>query len=203
MSTAIPPWWGALRAPSASGWGGLHLGPGQRQGGTRFRPIPRSLWSGGCAARLRQRCSGRLRQPPADLSNMQRAWSYERRRLRRHLPPQPPAGRPGKYLCENDDAFVFCGRGTGGALCSVSVSRVGLDGIHLCISGEGGLPRQCGGRRPHLLAQSPGRSLRPGGGAFEHLAEPPGFALRGQAAAFLDLGGGRPAEYCTSSRPST
>ena len=56
------------------------------------------------------------------------------------LPNRRPDGQ-GNTCVENDDAFVFCGRGTGGALCSVSVSRVGLDGIHLCISGEGGLLR--------------------------------------------------------------
>ena len=114
------------------------------------------------------------------------------------LPTRRPDGQ-GNTCVENDDAFVFCGRGTGGALCSVSVSRVGLDGIHLCISGEGGLlPRQCGGRRPHLLAQSPGRSLRPGGGgAFGAPRRAARAPLCAAGRGVLDLVEGRPVEYCT------
>ena len=38
------------------------------------------------------------------------------------LPTRRPDG-PGNTRVANDDAFVFCGRGTGGAPCSVSVSR--------------------------------------------------------------------------------
>lgn len=59
-------------------------------------------------------------------------------------------------------------------------------------------PRQCGGRRPHLLAQSPDGPYAPEGEArSEHLAEPPGLRFARQAAAFLDLVEGRPVEYCT------
>ena len=100
---------------------------------------------------------------------------------------------------ENDDAFVFCGRGTGGALCSVSVSRVGLDGIHLCISGEGGLLRASveEGVLTYWPKAPDGPYAPEGEARSEHLAEPPGLRFARQAAAFLDLVEGRPVEYCT------
>ena len=105
----------------------------------------------------------------------------------------------GNTCVENDDAFVFCGRGTGGALCSVSVSRVGLDGIHLCISGEGGLLRASveEGVLTYWPKAPDGPYAPEGEARSEHLAEPPGLRFARQAAAFLDLVEGRPVEYCT------
>ena len=116
---------------------------------------------------------------------MQRAWSR-------------PDGQ-GNTCVENDDAFVFCGRGAGGALCSVSVSRVGLDGIHLCISGEGGLLRASveEGVLTYWPKAPDGPYAPEGEARSEHLAEPPGLRFARQAAAFLDLVEGRPVEYCT------
>ena len=105
------------------------------------------------------------------------------------LPTRRPDGQ-GNTCVENDDAFVFCGRGAGGALCSVSVSRVGLDGIHLCISGEGGLLRAS--VEEGVLTYWP---KAPDGPYAPE--EPPGLRFARQAAAFLDLVEGRPVEYCT------
>ena len=114
------------------------------------------------------------------------------------LPTRRPDGQ-GNTCVENDDAFVFCGRGTGGALCSVSVSRVGLDGIHLCISGEGGLLRASveEGVLTYWPKAPDGPYAPEGEARSEHLAEPPGLRFARQAAAFLDLVEGRPVEYCT------
>lgn len=114
------------------------------------------------------------------------------------LPTRRPDGQ-GNTCVENDDAFVFCGRGTGGALCSVSVSRVGLDGIHLCISGEGGLLRASveEGVLTYWPKAPDGPYAPKGEARSEHLAEPPGLRFARQAAAFLDLVEGRPVEYCT------
>ena len=114
------------------------------------------------------------------------------------LPTRRPDGQ-GNTCVENDDAFVFCGRGTGGALCSVSVSRVGLDGIHLCISGEGGLLRASveEGVLTYWPKAPDGPYAPKGEACSEHLAEPPGLRFARQAAAFLDLVEGRPVEYCT------
>lgn len=56
------------------------------------------------------------------------------------LPTRRSDGQGDTYV-ENGDTFMFCGRGADGALCSVPASRIGLDGIHLCVPGEGGLPR--------------------------------------------------------------
>ena len=47
----------------------------------------------------------------------------------------------GPQPVDNDDSAVVSGIGKGGELFSMLVSRVGMDGIHLCISGEGGLIR--------------------------------------------------------------
>lgn len=114
------------------------------------------------------------------------------------LPTRRPDGQ-GNTCVENDDAFVFCGRGAGGALCSVSVSRVGLDGIHLCISGEGGLLRASveEGVLTYWPKAPDGPYAPEGEARSEHLAEPPGLRFARQAAAFLDLVEGRPVEYCT------
>ena len=114
------------------------------------------------------------------------------------LPTRRPDGQ-GNTCVENDDAFVFCGRGTGGALCSVSVSRVGLDGIHLCISGEGGLLRASveEGVLTYWPTAPDGPYAPEGEARSEHPAEPPGLRFARQAAAFLDLVEGRPVEYCT------
>ena len=114
------------------------------------------------------------------------------------LSTRRPDGQ-GNTCVENDDAFVFCGRGTGGALCSVSVSRVGLDGIHLCISGEGGLLRASveEGVLTYWPKAPDGPYAPEGEARSEHLAEPPGLRFARQAAAFLDLVEGRPVEYCT------
>ena len=103
------------------------------------------------------------------------------------LPTRRPDGQ-GNTCVENDDAFVFCGRGTGGALCSVSVSRVGLDGIHLCISGEGGLLRASveEGVLTYWPKAPDGPYAPEGEARSEHLAEPPGLRFARQAAAFLD-----------------
>lgn len=89
--------------------------------------------------------------------------------------------------------------GAGGALCSVSVSRVGLDGIHLCISGEGGLLRASveEGVLTYWPKAPDGPYAPEGEARSEHLAEPPGLRFARQAAAFLDLVEGRPVEYCT------
>ena len=112
--------------------------------------------------------------------------------------PHPPSGRSGKHLCGERRRFVFCGRGTGGALCSVSVSRVGLDGIHLCISGEGGLLRASveegvltyWPKAPDVPTPRRGRRVR------STSPSRPGSALRGSRGV-LDLVEGRPVEYCT------
>ncbi len=122
------------------------------------------------------------------------------------LPTRRPDGQ-GNTCVENDDAFVFCGRGTGGALCSVSVSRVGLDGIHLCISGEGGLLRASveEGVLTYWPKAPDGPYAPKGEACSEHLAEPPGLRFARQAAAFLDLVEGRPVEYVLypgAGRPS-
>lgn len=55
--------------------------------------------------------------------------------------PSRPAGADGAARVDNSDAFVFCGRGRQGQLCSFTTSRVGLDGVHLQVSGQGGLAR--------------------------------------------------------------
>lgn len=120
------------------------------------------------------------------------------------LPNRRPDGQ-GNTCVENDDAFVFCGRGTGGALCSVSVSRVGLDGIHLCISGEGGLLRASveEGVLTYWPKAPDGPYAPEGEARSEHLAEPPGLRFARQAAAFLDLVEGRRWSTVPWSRPST
>lgn len=120
------------------------------------------------------------------------------------LPTRRPDGQ-GNTCVENDDAFVFCGRGAGGALCSVSVSRVGLDGIHLCISGEGGLLRASveEGVLTYWPKAPDGPYAPEGEARSEHLAEPPGSALRGRPRRFWIWW--RAARWSTVpwSRPST
>ena len=92
------------------------------------------------------------------------------------LPNRRPDGQ-GNTCVENDDAFVFCGRGTGeGGLLRASVE-------------EGVLT---------YWPKAPDGPYAPEGEArSEHLAEPPGLRFARQAAAFLDLVEGRPVEYCT------
>ena len=79
------------------------------------------------------------------------------------------------------------------------VSRVGLDGIHLCSSGEGGLLRASveEGVLTYWPKAPDGPYAPEGEARSEHLAEPPGLRFARQAAAFLDLVEGRPVEYCT------
>ena len=77
--------------------------------------------------------------------------------------------------------------------------RQGLDGIHLCISGEGGLLRASveEGVLTYWPKAPDGPYAPEGEARSEHLAEPPGLRFARQAAAFLDLVEGRPVEYCT------
>lgn len=55
--------------------------------------------------------------------------------------PSRPAGFQGKTEVDNDDCAVISGCGCNGEVVSLLMSRVGMDGIQLCISGEGGLVR--------------------------------------------------------------
>ena len=163
MFIAIPPWWLARAPPPADGTG--LSGPGQ----PGRHPPSRSRGPSGVAdapLRLRQRRSGRLRQPPAGPAPICSGRGAGRgRRLRRHLPPHPPSGRSGKHLCgERRRLRVLRPGDRWGAV--QRLRQPGRAGRHPPVHLRRGRasPRQCGGRRPHLLAQSPGRSLRPGGG---------------------------------------
>ena len=198
-SPAIPPWWSGCARSSASGWGGSILAQAS-QGGTRLAdPAVPLEW------RMRRSASGSgaLGDFGSHLLDLlQYAAGVELAEAAGYggtfLPTRRPDGQ-GNTCVENDDAFVFCGRGTGGALCSVSVSRVGLDGIHLCISGEGGLLRASveEGVLTYWPKAPDGPYAPEGEARSEHLAEPPGLRFARQAAAFLDLVEGRPVEYCT------
>lgn len=112
--------------------------------------------------------------------------------------PQRGPDRDGRTQVENDDAFVFCGRGSGGTLCSFSVSRVGLDGIHLCISGEGGLVRLAVEQGQLCFwPKAPDGGYAPEALPAEDWSEPPQRRFDRQADAFLSLLEGRPAEVCS------
>lgn len=47
----------------------------------------------------------------------------------------------GKHTVENDDAAVFCGMGARGELVSATCSRLGMDKVHLFVTGDGGMIR--------------------------------------------------------------
>lgn len=113
--------------------------------------------------------------------------------------PARPADRQGRTQVENDDAFVFCGRGQGGEVCSFSTTRVGMDGVHLCISGEGGLVRAHleSGRLYYLPKQPGGGYETPDKALEETWFDLPAQRFERQAALFLDAMEGRPADLCT------
>lgn len=198
MSTAIPPWWSGCVRSSASGWGGS-IWPRPAQGGTAW-PIRGPSGVADAPLRLRQRRSGRLRQPPAGPAPICGGRGAGRgRRLRRHLSPHPPAGRSGKHLCgERRRLRVLRPGNRRGAV--QRLRQPGRAGRHPPVHLRRGRasPRQCGGRRPHLLAQSPGRSLRPGGGgAFGAPRRAARAPLCAAGRGVFGSGGGPPVEYCT------
>lgn len=110
-----------------------------------------------------------------------------------------PADGAGRTRVENDDAFLFCGQGEKGEVCSFSTSRVGMDGAHLKISGEGGLIRA------HLNSGKLWFWPKERAGAYapqeqavreDYAADGPAQWFSRQASAFLDLIEGRPGEGC-------
>lgn len=113
--------------------------------------------------------------------------------------PQRPAGPQGRTQVENDDAFVFCGRGEGGEVCSFSTTRVGMDGVHLCVSGEGGLVRvHLESGSLYYLPKQPGGGYGPPESALqEHWPDSPAQRFQRQAALFLDAMEGKTAGLCT------
>lgn len=110
-----------------------------------------------------------------------------------------PADGAGRTRVENDDAFLFCGQGEKGEVCSFSTSRVGMDGAHLKISGEGGLIRA------HLNSGKMWFWPKERAGAYapqeqavreDYASDGPAQWFSRQASAFLDLIEGRPGEGC-------
>lgn len=113
--------------------------------------------------------------------------------------PRRPADAEGHTGVENDDACVFSGLGEKGEVCSFMTSRVGLDEIHLCIAGEGGLVR-LDYTSPEMLycPKTPSGGYT---GEVRTVRLPPEGSYQSwvdaQMKAFLDACEGREADICT------